>query len=86
MADPLERQVYGAHWRNVVRPAILARDEGICQLRGVGCTLIATQVDHIIPWRAGGSWYDEDNLRASCAPCNNARAERKILRRPSREW
>lgn len=86
MASHIERQVYGAHWRKVVRPAVLARDGGICQIRGPACTVTATQVDHIIPWRVGGSWYDLDNLRASCARCNNARAERKITRRPSREW
>lgn len=85
MADPLERRVYGAHWRKV-RLVVLERDGWICQIRGAGCTLDATQVDHIIPWRAGGSWYDPENLRASCARCNNARAERKVKRRPSREW
>ncbi|MCP3938802.1 MAG: HNH endonuclease [Actinomycetia bacterium] len=46
---------------------------------------MATAVDHKVPWRQGGEWYDPSNLRASCVTCNSSRVRRK-KRRPSREW
>jgi 5-methylcytosine-specific restriction enzyme A len=78
------------YWRTRVRPAILARDGHLCQIRGPKCQLDATHVDHIVPWRAGGAWYHEDNLRAACAACNVGRARHGPKDagrvRPSREW
>jgi len=70
------------------RAEVLARDAGRCQIGGSKCTGAATAVDHIVPWRAGGSWYDLANLRASCSWCNSARARRgfSTRRNPSREW
>lgn len=77
-------------WRRV-RRAILDRDGRMCQIRGRKCDLEATEVDHIIPWLAGGALYDEDNLRAACATCNRSRARRDGVGattrvRPSQEW
>lgn len=80
-------RVYGRQWREV-RALVLARDGGVCQL----CRAKADAVDHIVPWRQGGAWYDPENLRAVCTPCNTRRARRANRpesagkRRPSREW
>ena len=65
-----------------VRLAILQRDQYQCQIKGKTCTGKATQVDHIVSVLKGGAWFDPQNLRASCARCNNARIDR---RRPE-QW
>jgi hypothetical protein len=67
---------YRGPW-STVRKTILNRDNHQCQIRAPKCTGIATQVDHIIPITKGGAWWDPDNLRASCAHCNNQRIDRK---------
>jgi len=76
-----------AVWQRV-RRQVLERDDGLCQIRGERCKDVATAVDHIVPWSAGGDWYDLGNLRASCAWCNSSRVWRgsSSMRRPSREW
>ena len=81
-------------WRRI-RQAALERDGFICQIRGPRCTVKATEGDHIVPLRHGGAWFDLDNVRASCKPCNAGRMMREaaagwsqdtVARRPSREW
>ncbi len=67
---------YSGPWQRL-RPQILARDGGTCQIGAPGCTTIATQVDHITPVHAGGAWYDPANLRAACANCNNRRPDNR---------
>jgi hypothetical protein len=62
-------------WRRV-RKQVLERDGGRCRIQGDRCKLVAAHVDHIVPVDAGGAWFDLDNLRASCAPCNLGRAAR----------
>jgi len=90
--DPEAARIYGRRWQSL-RPSILERDGYLCQIRLPGCTLEATQVDHIVPWKAGGAAYDPDNLRASCGHCNRSRARRdgvgaaKLRKpKPSQEW
>jgi len=73
---------YAGRWRTV-RKAVLARDGFTCQIATRGCTLRATQVDHIVPVSRdpkGHLWLDLDNLRAACANCNRARQRAKPLR------
>lgn len=54
------------------RHVILMRDGYKCQWCGDGGLL---EVDHIVPWSAGGS--DEDtNLRTLCRTCNQDRSNR----------
>ena len=75
---------YGGPWKKI-RLEILQRDDYRCQIKRPGCTGIADEVDHITPVSLGGAWYDHDNLRASCARCNNMRnIKRKAI--PSRLW
>ncbi|HWH31458.1 MAG TPA: HNH endonuclease signature motif containing protein [Egibacteraceae bacterium] len=79
-------------WR-AVRLAALERDGYLCQIRGPHCRVKATEGDHIVPLALGGAWFDLDNVRASCKPCNAGRMMREAVgggqaavRRPSREW
>jgi 5-methylcytosine-specific restriction endonuclease McrA len=79
---------HDGYWRKV-RRRVLLRDGGLCQIRGPGCTVKATQVDHIVPVNAGGALYDEANLRAACQFDNKSREDQSRKRRkvkPSREW
>lgn len=59
-----------------VRVEVLERDGYRCRIRGDKCTEEATEVDHIIPWEAGGAWFELTNLRAACSNCNKGRAAR----------
>lgn len=63
-------------WRRV-RLEVLERDGYRCKIGGPSCKHQATQVDHIVPIKAGGAPYDPENLRASCAPCNSMRANQR---------
>ena len=74
----------GTTWRKV-RRHVLDRDQYRCQIGMEGCTVTATQVDHIIPLAFGGSPYDMGNLRAACSKCNSGRSN-KLRRKPSRTW
>lgn len=70
------RGPYGTPQWARVRRRILDRDGHRCRILGRKCQGTADQVDHIVPWEAGGAWYDEGNLRAACEPCNKGRAAR----------
>ena len=72
----MARNPYKSHQWKRVRGTVLERDGGRCRIQGENCKLVAEHVDHIVPIDAGGAWYDLDNLRASCAPCNLGRAAR----------
>jgi 5-methylcytosine-specific restriction endonuclease McrA len=71
-----------------LRLEVLNQDGWRCQVRGERCQGTASVVDHIIPVRAGGAWWDKSNLRAACRSCNTARASAGFQSRPrpSREW
>jgi 5-methylcytosine-specific restriction endonuclease McrA len=55
-----------------LRRVVLARDSRRCQIRLPGCTIDATEVDHILPRIAGGT-DDLDNLRSVCHHCHKRR-------------
>lgn len=52
------------------RRRVLKRDGWLCQLRSPGCTMVATEVDHIEP----GDDHALTNLRATCSPCHAAKS------------
>ena len=56
-------RAYGPHWRRI-RLQVLA-EQPLC-----ACGARATQVDHIIPLKDGGT-NDRANLVASCKPCHS---------------
>ena len=58
-----------------VRRLIVARDGRRCQL--CGDRLTRYELDHVIPWSAGGSDHSS-NLRATCVRCNQARSNFKV--------
>lgn len=75
-----------AKWKRV-RKKVLARDDGLCQIRGPNCTEKAAEVHHVVGVAEGGAEYDEDNLASVCSPCHwmlsgqEARARRLTTRR-----
>lgn len=77
---------YNGPWQKL-RLQILARDNGLCQIRRPGCTTTATHVDHIVPVMHGGQWWNPDNLRAACQRCNIAAGNQARKHpAPSRQW
>lgn len=62
---PERRAVYNARrWEWVRRRQLNA--EPICEVEG--CDEYATDVDHIVPIKAGGPPYARENLRSLCGP------------------
>ena len=73
----------GTRRMSKLRAKVLAA-QPICQLRLKGCTIRATQIDHVVPLsRAPELRYVESNCRARCWSCNNTRnriaAAKKLL-------
>ena len=67
------RRLNGWRWAQV-RRQVLARAGGRCEIRNPQvCTVVATQVDHVLPLSEGGDPYDMRWLRAACRQCNSAR-------------
>lgn len=63
---------------------VIARDKGLCQIRGPRCTTEAVTVDHIRSWRLGEQyWFALDNLRAACKRCNSGRRTELVIARPA---
>ncbi len=71
---------------------VLERDGHRCQIHGHRCTILATDVDHIVPLADGGAPYDPANLRAACKWCNSwlaaqrTNAARRLAGANRREW
>ena len=67
-----------SQWRKL-RPGILRRDGNVCHIRGPRCTVVATQVDHIISWREldQSQWFAPELLRAACRSCNSQRGAKR---------
>lgn len=57
----------------MIRRLIFERDGGCCLSCGIALTLRTAQLDHIVPWSAGGSDASA-NLRVLCGPCNTDRS------------
>ena len=68
----------GRKWRSL-REAVLKKNP-TC----VECGRLATVVDHILPVRCGGGFYDLDNLQPLCADDHNRKSarERKLPSQP----
>lgn len=55
-----------------VRAAVYIRDGYTCCICGLWLKDLDKNLDHVIPWSAGGS-NASTNLRTSCPPCNERR-------------
>jgi 5-methylcytosine-specific restriction protein A len=42
-----------------------------------GRTVLATEVDHVVPWRKGGAVWDRANLQSLCKPCHDGPKQRE---------
>lgn len=61
------------------RLRVLERDGYRCRIEGPHCIGTATVKDHIIPTAEGGDESDA-NGQASCAPCNQGKAQEEARR------
>ena len=67
---------YGWQWEKQ-RARILKRDKRLCQsCLKAGRSVVASDVDHIVPRSAGGS-EDDANLQALCRDCHKAKTARE---------
>lgn len=57
------------HW-HTIRALVLKRDHRRCQIRDKGCTLLATEVDHV----GDRDSHELSNLRAACTACHSHRS------------
>lgn len=63
----------------LLRWLIWHRDNGTCRLCGVFD--VPTEIDHVIPWSAGGPDVST-NLRILCGPCNQGRSNYRLWETP----
>lgn len=59
-----------------IRRAVLRRDRWRCLWCGWDVASVPLEVDHVIPWSAGGT-NATDNLRTLCQVCNQERSNRR---------
>lgn len=69
-------QAYGSAWPRL-RAEVL-REEPRCRLGLPGCTVVSTEVDHILPRSAGGSDV-RGNLRGVCAACHRRKTHEESV-------
>lgn len=62
------------------RERVMARDSGLCQIKGPACTVVASDVDHVTSKAAAraAGWTndqieDDSNLQAACRSCHKAK-------------
>lgn len=67
---------------SALRRTVLNRDKNTCQLQYQGCSLRATDVDHIIP----GDDHNLNNLQGACSSCHSKKSAREgVLERIRRK-
>lgn len=59
-----------ARWRRL-RLLQLSTEPTCRYCKEQGRTTLATEVDHIVPWRRGGAKWDQANLQSLCKPCHD---------------
>lgn len=61
------------------RKAAIIRAAGRCQIQLPGCTIVATQGDHIVSLEDGGLPFALSNVQAACRHCNVAKENNRRL-------
>ena len=54
-----------------IRKRVLRRDDYKCQIQGPGCTVLATEADHIVP----NDDHSPENLQSVCHPCHREKTK-----------
>ncbi len=76
-ANKSVRGAYGYDWSKRIRPAVMRRDNGLCQVcKSRGILSPAQEVDHIVNIAEGGS-DSFDNLQAICIECHRAKTNKE---------
>lgn len=71
VSTPRTKRVYNTRRWQYTRMAVLARDHHCCQLNLPGCTLTATEGDHIISLESDITLaFTLSNVQAACRHCN----------------
>jgi 5-methylcytosine-specific restriction enzyme A len=70
---------YDTRWRTL-RLHVLAREPLCRSCRARGLIKRASEVDHIVPIRAGGARYDKSNLQPLCRSCHSAKTMRESVK------
>ena len=60
--------------RREITSLVYHRDGHHCRYCGVHLRRCEATVDHYLPQALGGTW-EQDNLRLSCRPCNEEKAD-----------
>ena len=71
---------YGYRWQKYRAWFLRQPGSQICKLHLPGCTLVATEVDHIDPPNGPGDpkFWDRSNHQAVCRHCNSTKGRKKI--------
>ena len=78
------RRGYDHQWRKASK-AFLALNP-YCAIRGEGCTILATLVDHVIPHRGDMELFWRDgNWQGLCDHCHNVHKQRLENQKPARD-
>ena len=69
-------RLYGYQWQQYRLDYLV--EHALCAIRGEGCELVATVVDHITPHRGDPVLFrDTSNHQPACAHCHNVHKQRE---------
>lgn len=79
----MPRQSRGREW-DILALRMRERDDYTCRR----CGEWGNEVDHIVPLRAGGAMWDEENLQVLCSECHIEKTRGEYGNRPmgGDEW
>lgn len=67
-------------WRKGIRPAQLAAEPLCRRCKAVGLTVLATEVNHVVPHRGDWQKFIAGPFESLCKPCHSGPAQRDDLR------
>src|SRR6185312_7307278 len=69
------RRTGTGRWQ-ALRVRVLQRDGHLCMIRGPRCTVVATEVDHVVATHLGGDDLMA-NSQSACKPCHSDKTARE---------